>query len=49
MIFAAKNGYQFEQIEFDVRERSGKSRFGSVFLGNYKIMRAILFSIMHLK
>lgn len=43
-IYAAKNGYRIEQIEFNVRDRSGKSRFGQVLSGNYKIIRAMLLS-----
>ena len=49
MIFAAKNKYRFEQIAFNVRERNGDSRFGRILLANYKIIRAILFSVWHLK
>jgi glycosyltransferase involved in cell wall biosynthesis len=45
MFFAAKNGYSFKQVNFDVLERRGESRFGMVFLGNYKILRAMILSI----
>ena len=45
MIFAAKNGYRIEQIPFDVRERKGQSRFGRVLSGNYKIFRAMIYSL----
>jgi glycosyltransferase involved in cell wall biosynthesis len=45
MIFAAKNGYQFKQIKFDVRERSGESRFGQVLSANFKILRAMMIPI----
>ena len=48
MIFAAKKGYRVSQIPFDVIERNGKSRFGQIFAGNYKIIRAMLFSIQML-
>lgn len=48
-IFAAKHGYKFWQIPFEVREREGSSRFGQVFSGNYKIIRAMLFSILRVK
>ncbi len=40
-IFAAKRGYRLGQIEFEVREREGQSRFGQVLAGNYKILRSI--------
>lgn len=42
MLFAAKHGYRFNQIMFEVRERKGQSRFGQIFAGNYKIFRAML-------
>jgi glycosyltransferase involved in cell wall biosynthesis len=48
-IFAAMNGYRVGQIYFDVRERSGQSRFGQVLSGNYKIIRAMVLSILRLK
>lgn len=46
MIFAAKHDYRLGQIEFEVRERKGQSRFGQVFAGNYKIIRAMLLVTM---
>jgi len=49
MIFAAMNNYRVNQIPFDVRERSGQSRFGQMLLGNYKILRAMMHSIWHVK
>ena len=45
LLFAAKKGYQVGQIEFDVRERRGQSRFGQMLEGNYKIIRAMMLSI----
>ena len=42
MIYAAKRGYRMGQIEFDVRERNGRSRFGQAITGNYKIIRAMV-------
>lgn len=48
-IFAAKNGYQLQQIAFDVFERAGVSRFGKVISGNCKIIRAMLLLIWHKK
>lgn len=44
IIFAAKRGCQIEQIPFEVRARSGKSRFGGIFYANAKIFRALLMS-----
>jgi len=49
MIFAAKKGFRLSQISFDVRERKGQSRFGKVLAGNYKIIRAMIFSIWRVK
>jgi glycosyltransferase involved in cell wall biosynthesis len=48
-IFAAKKGYRLGQIEFDVRERRGHSRFGQMLSGNYKIIRAMMLSIWCVK
>jgi glycosyltransferase involved in cell wall biosynthesis len=48
-IFAAKNGYQLQQIAFDVFERVGVSRFGQRFSGNCKIIRALLLTMWHTK
>ena len=45
MIFAAKKGYRIEQLKFDVRDRTGESRFGSVMWSNYKIIRALTLSL----
>jgi len=49
MIFAARRGYRLGQVPFDVRERKGRSRFGQVFGGNYKIIRALVLSIWRTK
>jgi glycosyltransferase involved in cell wall biosynthesis len=46
MIFAAKRKFRISQIEFQVRERQGRSRFGQVFKGNYRIARAMLLAIV---
>lgn len=48
-IFGARNGYRVAQIEFEVRERSGKSRFGQMLAGNYKIVRAMVLSFQYVK
>lgn len=48
-IFAAMHGYSAEQIDFEVRERNGQSRFGKILSGNYKIIRAMLFSVWCVK
>ncbi len=48
-MFAAMHGYHVEQIAFDVLKRNGKSRFGQRFSGNYRIMRAMILSIWHVK
>lgn len=42
MLFAARKGYRLEQVRFATRDRQGKSRFGHVLSGNYKILRAML-------
>jgi len=44
-IFAARKGYNLEQVPFDVSAREGQSRFGSALKGNYKIIRAMIFSM----
>lgn len=49
MTFAAKNGFRLSQISFDTRERKGPSRFGQVFTGNYKIIRALMLSTWRIK
>jgi len=46
LLYAAKNRFYIAQIPFIVKDRTGKSRFGQVIIGNYKIIRAILISIM---
>ena len=48
-IYAAIKGYRIVQIHFNVRERSGQSRFGQMLSGNYKIIRAMLLSIWLIK
>jgi glycosyltransferase involved in cell wall biosynthesis len=45
MLFAAKRNHRIDQIPFEVLEREGKSRFGSIITANYKIFRAMIFSI----
>lgn len=49
MIFAAKRGCRLSQISLDVRERKDQSRFGRVLAGNYRIIRAMLFSVWRVK
>jgi glycosyltransferase involved in cell wall biosynthesis len=49
MIFAAKNGFRIGQIEFEARERNGRSRFGQAIAGNYKIMRAMFLTAVCIK
>lgn len=44
-IFAAKKGCIIEQLPFNVRERSGESKFGQMLSANYKIIRAMALSI----
>jgi len=48
-IYAAKKGYQLSQIPFIVRERKDQPRFGRVLVANYKILRALVLSIWHVK
>ena len=48
-IFAAKNGYQFQQITFDVRNRKDDSRFGKILSANFRILRAIILSFLQVK
>jgi glycosyltransferase involved in cell wall biosynthesis len=49
MIFAAKHGYRLGQVEFEARERKGRSRFGQAISGNYKIIRAMLLTAVCIK
>lgn len=49
MIFVAKRGYRLVQIEFEVQERKGQSRFGQILVGNYKIIRAMLLTTLRAK
>lgn len=45
-LFAAKRRYRIGQTAFQVRERQGASRFGQVFKGNYRILRALLLTMV---
>jgi len=45
MLYAALRGYKARQIKFDVKSRNGSSKFGSMLLGNYKIIRAMIISM----
>lgn len=49
MTFAAKNKFRIAEVEFQVRERVGASRFGHIVSGNYKIMRAMLLTTLVVK
>jgi glycosyltransferase involved in cell wall biosynthesis len=42
VIYAAKHNYRIRQINIKVRKRNGKPRFGQLLKGNYKIIRAML-------
>jgi hypothetical protein len=46
MIYAAKNHFKIRQARIEVRERQGQSRFGQILAANYKIMNALLFSLL---
>ena len=45
MMFAARNGYCIGEVPFLILERQGKSRFGRIFSGNYKIFRAMALAL----
>ena len=49
MIFSAKHKFNIVQVPFDVRERNGMSRFGQIFAGNYKIIRAMVMTAVLVK
>ena len=49
MIFSAKHKFKIDQVPFDVSERDGASRFGQIFLGNYKIIRAMVMTAVLVK
>ncbi len=46
MIYAAKNNFRVRQVNIAVRERQDQSRFGQVLAANYKILNALLFSLL---
>ena len=45
LLFAAKNQYKISQLNCPIKERAGPSRFGSIFYGNFKILKALFLSI----
>jgi glycosyltransferase involved in cell wall biosynthesis len=45
MLRIVASGAAFSQVEFHVQEREGHSRFGRFLRGNWKILRALAFSI----
>jgi len=45
MIFAARSGFNVQQIEFQVRDRNGSSRFGSSLKANCRILRAMFLAM----
>ena len=47
LLFAAKNKYKISQFNFPIKKRMGTSRFGSVFCGNYKIIKALILNILY--
>lgn len=48
-LFAARKGFRIAQLPFQVRERTGHSRFGRVISGNVKILRAMAFAMLPVK
>ena len=46
-IFAARSGLRVSQLPFQVRERTGTSRFGRVLSGTMKILRAMALTVWH--
>lgn len=44
-MFAARKGYRLGQVPFEVQARKGQSKFGRALAGNYKIIRAMMYSI----
>lgn len=48
-IFAVKKGFRLDHVPFTVREREDQSRFGQIFSGNYKIIRAMLLTSVCIK
>lgn len=45
MIFAARSGFNVQQVEFQVRNRNGSSRFGSSLKTNCRILRAMFLAM----
>ncbi len=48
-LFAAKNQLKIRFVPIKVRDREGRSRFGQMLSGNYKILRAMLLSLWKVK
>jgi glycosyltransferase involved in cell wall biosynthesis len=46
MIYAVRQGCRLDQVAFEARERKDKPRFGQTLAGNYKIIRAMLFTVL---
>jgi glycosyltransferase involved in cell wall biosynthesis len=44
-IFAARHKFKITEVQIQVRDREGVSRFGRVLSGNYKILRAMFLTI----
>jgi glycosyltransferase involved in cell wall biosynthesis len=49
LLFAAMKGCCIRQLNFEVKERRGKSRFGQIFSANYKIIRALGYAVLKAK
>ena len=49
MFFAARRGFRISQVPFNVNQRDGQSRFGSIIGANCKILRAFILSIWYRK
>jgi len=47
--FGVKNGFQFRQIPFELREREDESRFNKILHTNYKILLAMFKSVRRIK
>lgn len=48
-MFAIKKKFKITQVEFEVNERVGESKFGKIFSANYKIIRAMILSFRLVK
>ncbi|OZT73246.1 glycosyltransferase family 2 protein [Vreelandella boliviensis] len=45
-IYAARRGFCYSQVDFSVKDRIGRSRFGGSFVANFRILRSLFIDIV---